>query len=136
MSTELKAGELVTIKVKNPIWPMRKAYASYIHIPEFNVFSGKVVYDHKAIKPDQVGLTTDDPRFDLRIIDKDRIVGLEHAVFADKVSTTPTNESWTVQGSNGSTYTVTLDRGGYECTCPGFQFRRSCKHVEQKKGKN
>ena len=133
MSVNLKAGDFVTIKVKNPIWPMRKAYATYVQIPEFNVFSGKVVYDHKAVKPGQVGLTTDEPRFDLRIIDRERIVGLNYEVRDDE-KLAP--ESWTVQGSKGLTYTVTLDRGVYECTCPGFQFRRSCKHVEQKKGKN
>lgn len=33
-----------------------------------------------------------------------------------------------VQGSRGQTYIVNLDEG--TCTCPGFTFRGSCKHVQ------
>lgn len=127
---KLNAGETVTIKVRNPIWPMRKAYASYVQIPEFNTFTGRVVSDHRAIKPGQIGLTTDDPKFDLRVIDLERIVGFEDTVVAPSKTE---SQTWTVQGSKGKTYTVTLDHGRYECTCPGFQFRRSCKHVDEKK---
>jgi hypothetical protein len=127
---QLNAGETVTIKVRNPIWPMRKAYASYVHIPEFNVYTGRVVSDHRAIKPGQIGLTNDDPKFDLRVIDLERIVGFEDTVVAPSKTESKT---WTVQGSKDKTYTVTLDHGRYECTCPGFQFRRSCKHVDEKK---
>mgnify|MGYP000869372331 FL=1 len=37
-----------------------------------------------------------------------------------------------VQGSKpGTSYTVTIDRDGKatKCTCPGFGFRRTCKHI-------
>jgi hypothetical protein len=34
-----------------------------------------------------------------------------------------------VQGRNG-TYTVTIDRHRVTCTCPGYTFRRTCKHVK------
>ena len=130
---QFNAGDTITIKVKNPVWPMRKAYASYVHVPEFNTFTGRVVRDHRAIKPGQIGLTTDEPNFDLRVIDIERIVSVDDAVFTQPVKTEPSTKTWTVQGSKGKTYTVTLDHGRYECTCPGFQFRRSCKHVDDKK---
>ena len=130
---QLNAGETVTIKVRNPIWPMRKAYASYVHIPEFNVYTGRVVNDHRAVKPGQIGLTNDDPKFDLRVIDLERIVGVNDTVVTPVEKTEPTVKTWTVQGSKGKTYTVTLDHGRYDCSCPGFQFRKSCKHVDEKK---
>lgn len=38
----------------------------------------------------------------------------------------------TVQGSKGETYYITNEGGGdWACTCPGFKFRGSCKHVAE-----
>jgi hypothetical protein len=37
-----------------------------------------------------------------------------------------------VKGSTGSSYTIVIDsRNGNSCTCVGFQYRRSCKHLTQ-----
>ena len=41
-------------------------------------------------------------------------------------------ESWQVTGSRGSSYTVSLRQGQWSCSCPGFGWRRRCKHVEEK----
>lgn len=38
-----------------------------------------------------------------------------------------------VAGSGGKTYFVTVKPGRMSCTCPGFQFRNKCKHVESMK---
>ena len=40
--------------------------------------------------------------------------------------------SWQVTGSKGSNYTVSLRQGQWSCSCPGFGWRRRCKHVEEK----
>lgn len=125
---DLEAGSTVTIKVRNPIWPMRKAYASYVYIPEYNTYEGTVVLKHKAIKPGQIGLTTGQKDFDMRVIDINRIVGFEDSVAlpppVDEVKT------WEVEGSKGKIYKVVLDFGRYSCSCPGFSFRGTCKHVD------
>ena len=125
---ELASGATVTIKVKNPVWPMRRAYASYVNVPEFNTFIGTVVTKHKAIKEGQIGLTTDDPSFTMRVIDIDRIQGFE----SKTVSTAAESDyrTWTVTGSKNNEYTVTLDRGQYSCTCMGFAHRHTCKHID------
>lgn len=35
-----------------------------------------------------------------------------------------------VQGSNGKVYLLTKNASGkYSCTCPGFTFRHTCKHI-------
>ena len=49
----------------------------------------------------------------------------------------PTGEKvWKVEGSKGNIYTVKLSDGAYSCTCPGFGFRRKCRHItEIKNGK-
>ena len=40
--------------------------------------------------------------------------------------------SWPVKGSTGKEYTVNLLKEGfYTCSCPGYSFRRKCKHIEQ-----
>jgi len=41
-----------------------------------------------------------------------------------------------VQGSKGNTYTVTDNGGTWTCTCPGFGWRRKCKHVEAQKNES
>jgi hypothetical protein len=46
--------------------------------------------------------------------------------------TCPSNISWShkVKGSNGSVHLVTFNqREGYRCTCEGFRYRKTCKHV-------
>ena len=130
---DLKAGETVTIQVKNPVWPMRKAYASYIHIPEFNTYTGTVIRNHKAIKEGQIGLTTGEKPFDMRVIDINRIVGFEDSPEAMPPRTE--TKTWTVAGSKGNEYVVTLDNGRYTCSCPGHSFRGTCKHVEEIKAR-
>ena len=52
----------------------------------------------------------------------------------DGAPDTPDPDTWTVQGSKGQTYTVSREAGGgmdYSCSCPGFKFRGSCKHVAE-----
>lgn len=38
-------------------------------------------------------------------------------------------ETYKVEGSKGNTYTVTKDGGKLRCTCTGFTFRHTCKHL-------
>jgi hypothetical protein len=38
-----------------------------------------------------------------------------------------------VEGSNGKKYYVTKVGAKYTCTCPGFTFRHTCKHVSDLK---
>ena len=40
-------------------------------------------------------------------------------------------KTYTVEGSRGQTYTVTVAGARVTCTCPGYTFRRSCKHTKQ-----
>lgn len=38
-------------------------------------------------------------------------------------------EAIEVQGSNGKKYYLTKVGNKYTCTCPGFTFRHTCKHI-------
>jgi hypothetical protein len=45
-------------------------------------------------------------------------------------------KSWEVANSkNDGHYTVQVVNERWSCTCPGFGFRRMCKHVQQTKAK-
>jgi len=44
--------------------------------------------------------------------------------------------SYAVQGSKGNTYTVRDNGGTWTCSCPGFGWRRKCKHVEAQKNES
>jgi hypothetical protein len=43
----------------------------------------------------------------------------------------PRGETWTVTGSRGDEYTVSLQDGRWSCTCPGAMFRGACRHIAQ-----
>ena len=40
-------------------------------------------------------------------------------------------DRWKVEGSNGNQYTVTKLASGLHCSCPGFVFRKKCKHSKK-----
>lgn len=50
--------------------------------------------------------------------------------------TCPSNISWatTIVGSKGDEYLVTYHGENYDpwqCTCPGFKYHNTCKHIKQ-----
>ena len=76
-------------------------------------------------------LTPQDSRMPTRVIALARVIALEYAdgATAAKRAVADAVKVWQVEGSKGAVYTVTEEQGRRRCTCPGFQFRRTCKHV-------
>lgn len=130
MSKMLEAGKEVTVKVENLMWPKRHLYAVGVVTQEFNVYTGKVVYE-KWYKPNEVGLTTGNPNFPIRVIQRERIVEVDDLPVSYAQPKQEQRIEKVVQGSKGNSYIVTKDAGKITCTCPGFTFRQNCKHTAE-----
>jgi hypothetical protein len=123
---ELQVGNDVVIKVKHPLWDVRHLYARGVAGPEFEYYSGAVI-QHKYSTPDEITITTSDPRVAFRRIHRSRIVEVNNTKIEYVVPSAP--KTITVQGSKGDTYIVTKQNGKVSCTCSGFSFRKSCRHL-------
>jgi len=125
----LNVGDVVTVKVRNSLYHARDRYANGYIGPEFNEYTGIVVHE-KWYGDDKIGLTTDMKHFPVRVLSRENIV----EVMGAKVDYTPVKsnrETITVQGSKGNTYIVTKENGKVSCSCPGYGFRKTCKHVQE-----
>jgi len=58
---ELIPGETATIRVANPIWYRRHAYANNVTINQYNVYTGTIVKE-KWHKDTKIGITTGNPK--------------------------------------------------------------------------
>ena len=125
----LTVGNKVTIKVNNILWPHRHLYASGVAGPEFHMYSGTVMRE-KWFDSDEIGLTTNNPDFTFRRIKRHRIVEVNNKQVDYAMPVEEKRIEITVQGSKGNSYTVVKEKGKKSCTCPGFGFRRTCKHIE------
>lgn len=125
----LTVGNTVTIKVKNILWPKRHLYAPGVVQNEYNVYTGTVMRE-KWFDSDEIGLTTGNPEFPFRRINRERIVEVNGATVTYTKPVVEQKVTITVQGSKGNTYVVTKEGSKKSCTCPGFSFRRTCKHLE------
>ncbi len=84
--------------------------------------------------PDFVRIVTDfDSPVRIREIPLHRVTNLEYADGRIAVQETvkEDTETWSVEGSKGSCYTVIRTKNKWACTCPGFQFRKSCRHIQE-----
>lgn len=59
--------------------------------------------------------------------------GEPDSVYFTKSDTFVPKAAIIVKGSNGKEYSITKVGSKYSCTCPGFSFRHTCKHVTELK---
>jgi len=124
----LTVGNTVTIKVKNILWPSRHLYAPGVVQNEYNIYTGTIMRE-KWFESDEIGITTGNPEFPFRRIRRNRIVEVNGATVDYVKPVENTKVTIEVKGSKGDTYIVTKEQGKSSCTCPGFSFRRTCKHL-------
>jgi hypothetical protein len=88
----------------------------------------------KFTPPNFVRLLTDfDSPVRVREIPVERITDLQYndGRIAAKSQASEQTKNWTVQGSRGNQYVVVRSNNSWSCTCPGFQFRKTCRHIKE-----
>ena len=111
-------------------WKYEKRHLWEKHQTEFHVFEGEQVPAFKWSAPGTVCLTTGDPLFPIRQINPHDIVSIDDEP-VEPPKAPVQDRVFTVSGSKGAVYTVTVGVRGNSCTCAGFGFRRACKHVNE-----
>ena len=120
----MNVGTIVKLKVRNPIWDRREAYA--YPIAQFEVYTGTVLPSPTWVGANAICLATGDVRFPFRVIEKARIEGYSQGPASSKALQT----AWTVPGAKpGQSYLVTREGSRWGCNCVGFGYRRACSHV-------
>ncbi len=109
------------LKVYNTMYERRTSY--FFEIPEFNYYEGDEV-NVKWVKPEEIAVSTGLKDFSFRVIQRKYIREIDGKPYKFEVKPKK-EEVRLVQGSNGKVYEVT----SHSCTCPGFTFRGTCKHV-------
>lgn len=90
----------------------------------------------KVTPPGFVRIVTDfDSPVRIREIPLHRVTDIKYAdgSAAIKELAKDDTRTWVVEGSRGSRYTVVRSKHIWTCTCPGYQFRKTCKHVTELK---
>ena len=93
------------------------------------VYEGVVVRSNAWDQPNTFKMQVNNPTFPNPIIPLNRVHELEFLSGAGSAVSAGI-KSITVNGSKGNTYTVTMVNGRAMCSCPGFQFRKQCKHLQ------
>jgi hypothetical protein len=116
------------IKVLNPKYKQRHLY--FYPIDEFNYYEGMETQLKHVNSVEYLCLTTGIKDFPIRVIDRKMIVKNEpQESFISKYF--GVTERRKVEGSKGNTYDLIKTNGKWTCNCPGFEFRKICKHVKE-----
>ena len=100
--------------------------------PDHRVFEGTVVPSYKWLNDRQFCITGDE-FMKVRVISMDLVNDIE--LLSGTMKNVDTDvKVFEVAGSKGNKYIVTKNSKGWDCTCPGFQFRKACKHVSELSG--
>lgn len=119
---------IVTCKCYNTINGVTREWvASYL---------GSILPNYPHLGDDYISLSTDDVplyhQFPRRVISKVDIISIRKADSEETVEfATPVQKvkTFEISGSKGDKYIVKQDGLNYSCTCIGYSFRQTCKHI-------
>lgn len=117
------------IVAKNPAWDRKHLF--FFYIDQYSTFYGDRLPTPSWVEKDAICITADIPS-KMRIIPRKLIVSIDDLAQAPSIeSSVLVNKTFGVKGSKGDTYIVTIDGKNKNCTCAGFGFRRTCKHIKE-----
>ena len=127
--TKPAVGSRIRVRIRDAQW--------YARIP-INTYEGTVVPSAKFDATNTFSMTTGYPayrKFPVRTLELDRVVEIiyEDGTAADQapVAEQPKEQVFVVKSSKpGKDYTVIYQNNSWTCDCPGFQFRRACRHIQ------
>lgn len=100
--------------------------------PAYVEYEGTVLNPYKWLNDRQFCLTGDD-NWPIRVISMDAVEDIQ--LLSGTMKTIETAAKvWTIEGSKGNKYFVTRNSSKWDCTCPGFTFRKTCKHISELSG--
>jgi hypothetical protein len=123
----MEMGSKMKITVRNPLYPIRDRY--FFDIPEFREYEGVETTLKHIDSLQYLCLTTGIKDFPVRVIDRTMIVNSEKQPLFALDEFFGVTERLKVEGSKGAVYELTKTNGKWACTCPGFEYRKDCKHV-------
>lgn len=117
-----KVGKVVSVATFHSFFNIRNRY------------TGTVCASASYDDPHSFRLSTGDKQFPLRVISLDSVT---HLSYEDGSKANQTEKkkievnAWEVKSDSrkGGFYTVTRSGDHFACTCVGYGFRRSCRHV-------
>jgi len=96
---------------------------------DHTIHEGKVLPPYKWLNSHQFCLSGD-ADWPIRVINMNYVDKID-IINGDFLEVDTGVKVWEVAGSKGNKYVVTRNKSGWNCTCPGFSFRRQCKHVSE-----
>lgn len=103
-------------------------------VPRSHTKSGVVVKSASYDEPDSFRLATDNKYYPISVVSLESVVSIEYADGTEGATEDKKIvevSAWEVPSSKNGSYTVTRSGNHYSCSCVGFQYRKSCKHVLQ-----
>jgi hypothetical protein len=86
----------------------------------------------KWLKPDEIAISNPAHPNKFSILHKKNILWIKDSKGKKAtVKVDPEYRQWTVKGSKGNDYLVIRQKGQYNCTCTGFTYRKSCRHIAE-----